>query len=221
MAATTSETSAASRYTVVPKTLERLLNQIPSLGRPDKVNSAWLGQIGMGGGNNQSMIRVLKGLGAVSNDGSPSDLWAALRGKDRVKIGAAVRRMYADLFSVYPNAHEKDDEALTSFFRSTTDLGDKAQRLSVQTFKVLCKFGDLSAGAAAEALGEEPDGVEEEAVVDAPAKTKPSRRSVATGSSVALTVNLQLQLPASADGEVYEKLFAAMAKHLKGLIDAE
>jgi hypothetical protein len=38
---------------------------------------------------------------------------------------------------------------------------------------------------------------------------------------IALTVNLQLQLPASDSGEVYEKLFAAMSKHLKGLIGTE
>ena len=31
-------------------------------------------------------------------------------------------------------------------------------------------------------------------------------------------MNLQIQLPPSADGEVYDKLFAAMGKHLKGLI---
>jgi hypothetical protein len=36
-----------------------------------------------------------------------------------------------------------------------------------------------------------------------------------------LTVNIQLQLPASADGAVYDKLFEAMAKHLRGLLTIE
>jgi hypothetical protein len=53
-------------------------------------------------------------------------------------------------------------------------------------------------------------------------KTKGRKRNRNTPlGGVALTVNLQLQLPESADGDVYEKLFAAMAKHLKGLIGAE
>jgi hypothetical protein len=80
--------SDASRYTLVPNTLEKLLNRVPELGRPDKVNSSWLASIGMGGGNNQSILRVLKGLGAVGNDGVPTELWGALRAKDKTKIGA-------------------------------------------------------------------------------------------------------------------------------------
>ena len=213
---------ASKRYTVVPASLEKLLTQIPSLGKPDKANGTWLGTIGFGGGNNQSMLRVLKALGAVAADGVPTDLWSALRAKDRVKIGAAVKSMYADLFNVYPNADQKDAEALTSFFRSTTDLGDKAQKLSVQTFKVLCKFGDFDAEATAAALKQEPENEEESSGGDEEVTEQTRRKHLQrSGGSMALTVNIQLQLPASADGEVYDKLFAAMATHLKGLIASE
>ena len=130
--------------------------------------------------------------------------------------------MYADLYAIYPDAQNKDAEALTSFFRANTDLGDRAQKLSVQTFKVLSKFGDFSAEEAAETLQEELD---EE--VDEPATTGGTKGShhkpppPATAAPVALAVNIQLQLPASAEGDVYDKLFAAMATHLKGLVVPE
>jgi len=51
------------------------------------------------------------------------------------------------------------------------------------------------------------------------ARKPPSTRTATEG--VALTVNIQLQLPPSADGDVYDKLFAAMGKHLKGLVTLE
>jgi hypothetical protein len=35
-----------------------------------------------------------------------------------------------------------------------------------------------------------------------------------------LNVNLQLQLPATSDGEIYEKLFGAMRKHLMGIAES-
>jgi hypothetical protein len=214
----------SQRYTTVPNSLEKLLERIPTLGRPDKVNSSWLASIGMGGGNNQSMIRVLKGLGAVAADGTPSDVWTAIRAKDKAKIGAAVRGMYSDLFSIYPDADKKDAEALLAFFRANTDLGEKAQRLSVQTFQVLCEFGEFSAEAAADALADQAKDKHNGKSAGAPgATTKAKEQPPAPGVTappVALTVNLQLQLPASAEGDIYEKLFAAMAKHLKGLITA-
>jgi hypothetical protein len=207
----------SQRYTVVPSNLEKLLNRVPALGRPDKVNSGWLASIGMGGGNNQSMLRVLKGLGAVGKDGAPTELWGAIRAKDKLKLGAAVRRMYSDLFSIYPDAHQKDAEALTAFFRANTDLGDRAQRLSVQTFQILCKFGDFSSEAASETLDEDrnDEAPEPEKQPDQKRRTPPPPTASAP---VALTVNIQLQLPPSAEGDVYDKLFSAMATHLRGLV---
>lgn len=210
----------AQRYTTVPKSLSKLLEKIPTLGRPEKVNSSWLASIGMAGGNNQSMIRVLKGLGAIGTDGVPTSTWSAIRAKDKAKLGSAIRTMYSDLFSVYPDADKKDTEALTAFFRANTDLGEKAQRLSVQTFQTLSKFGEFGDDAEVGDLVED-DEEELTSKDESSKKSKKVKTSDAFGAPVALTVNLQLQLPASADGEVYEKLFSSMSKHLKGLISSQ
>jgi hypothetical protein len=87
----------------------------------------------------------------------------------------------------------------------------------VATFKILCEFGDFDAGDQDDDAIAEPE--------DQPrtekAKAPRPKVSASVGNGVALTVNLQLQLPASENGDVYEKLFAAMGKHLKGLIGTE
>jgi hypothetical protein len=203
-------------YTPVPNNLKRLLEKIPTIGTPPKATQEWLASIGFPGGNNKRSLAVLRQVGVIGTHGEPTELWAALRAKDRKKFAAGIKKHYADLFATYPDAHRKDDEALVAFVRSKTNYAEAAQRLAVRTFKVFAEFGDFDAGVSPEDLAEQPDADDG---ARGGKKTKRERPTVdrATGG-VSLTVNLQLQLPPSADGEVYDKLFAAMGKHLKGLI---
>ncbi len=196
--------------------LKKILEGIPGWVTPDKVNGPWLAGVGFSGGAAAQSLAALRGVGIVGTDGKPTELWAALRTKDRVKFAAGIRAHYSQFFATYSDANRKDTEALLALVRSQTGYGEETQRRVVTTFKTFCEFGDFDADAPGNDGGEvEPD--------VKPKGGKGSKAIVreAAGSGVALTVNLQLQLPASADGDVYEKLFAAMAKHLKGLIGAE
>jgi hypothetical protein len=207
-------------YTPVPNGLKRILEKIPTIGAPDKATQEWLASIGFGGGNNKRSLAVMRTVGVIGTDGAPTPLWAALRGKDRATFGAGVRKHYADLFATYPDADRKDEEALISFIRSKTNYAEQAQRLAVRTFKVLCEFGDFSANASDDLLdGDDSDKDEEQ--LETPRRRRKQEHKDDAEGRVALTVNLQLQLPASEDGEIYDKLFAAMSKHLKGLIGTE
>jgi hypothetical protein len=197
--------------------LKRILEGIPTWGTPDKVTGEWLAGVGFAGGAAARSLGVLRAVGVVDSGGKPTELWAALRTKDRAKFAAGLRKHYAALFGTYSDAHRKDTEALLAFVRSKTSYGDVAQRKAVATFKALCEFGDFDADVPGHDEIEEP----EEAPKAEKAKTPKAKANASVGNGVALTVNLQLQLPASENGDVYEKLFAAMGKHLKGLIGTE
>lgn len=112
------------------------------------------------------------GVGIIAQDGAPTELWKALRAKDKGAYAAGIKAFYAGLFETYSDAHPPD-----------------------------------------------PDEVEEESG-DSDGKKKLRRSGVSVSSPVGLTVNIQLQLPPSEDGVVYDKFFEAMGKHLKGLIQA-
>jgi hypothetical protein len=212
-------------YTTVPNNLRKLLEKLPSLGAPPTASQKWLAGVGFSGGNNQSILPVLRATGVISKSGTPTEYWTALRSGNKAKFADAVRRAYADLFATYPDAYKQDAAALLTFFQTHTSLGEKAQSFCVRTFKVLCEFGDFSApSAVADELAEAGDD-DQDATRDSGSRTPAGgtangRRSAGTPSPspIALTVNLQIQLPPSAEGEVYDKLFEAMAKHLKGLI---
>jgi hypothetical protein len=203
-------------YSPVPESVKRLLEKIPSVGVPDKVDRKWLTALGLGGGNNEMSVPLFKQLGILDSSAAPTDFYRAIRSKDKAKVGVGIKAAYSALFALYPDANRQDDEALMAFARSQTDYPEGTQRLAVRTFKVLVGFGDFDGSTASTSSGgEERD------------ERGSGERSGSRGSSspkrspVGLTVNIQLQLPPSADGEIYDKLFAAMAKHLKGLVSLE
>lgn len=207
-------------YTTVPNNLRKLIKQLPSLGSPPKATQKWLEGIGFTGGNNRSLLPVLRHVGVIGSSGEPTDYWKALRSEDKVKFAKAVRDTYPDLFSTYPNADKQTTETLTTFFRTHTGLGEKAQSYCVRTFQVLVEFGEFE-GPDVPSEAEEQDekaGKPDKASAKKPDPAKEKRQAQPTQVPLALTVNLQIELPPSADGEVYDKLFAAMGKHLKGLI---
>jgi hypothetical protein len=185
------------------------------MGRPDKVTVAWLKKAGWTSSNDPSMISVLKFVGIVGADGRPTELWDAIRAQDskgRGRLATAVRKAYADLFSLYPDAHRKDAEALRNFFRANTSGGEQVQTKTVQTFQVWTEFGNFDAPES------EQVAVEQHPVKVAEKDGKPSGEQLPESvSGISLNVNIQLQLPATSDDQVYERLFSAMRKHLMGL----
>lgn len=211
-------------YTTVPGQLRKLLEKIPTIGAPDKATLKWLAGIGFAGRNNQSLLPVLRHLGVIDKSGVPTEYWTALRSGNKATFAEAVRKGYPELFTTYPDADKRDSATLQTFFRTHTGLGEKAQGLLARTFKVLVEFGDFSKPSApvvkpadrSESAADAGDGSD-----DGGGDGNGGGGGVSASRAqqpFALTVNLQIELPPSADGAVYDKLFAAMGKHLKGLI---
>jgi hypothetical protein len=197
-------------YTPTPNSLRKLLNKIPTIGTPSKASQQWLAGVGFSGGNNKRSLAVMRQVGIIAGDGTPTEMWTALRSGDKPGYADGIRKSYASLFSTYPDAHRTDDEALLAFVRSATNYSETTQKLAVRTFRVLCEFGDFTATDGARA--------KKASKVDGNRQEKEQIRTTFASGPVGLTVNIQLQLPASADGDVYDKLFEAMGRHLKGLI---
>ena len=83
---------------------------------------------------------------------------------------------------------------------------------------VLAEFGDFDKPSPVKKKVEKAAESKEEALGFRDQEDRHGVLERSTAQPLSLTVNLQIELPPSADGEVYDKLFAAMGKHLKGLI---
>lgn len=182
--------------------------KIPDVGVPEKFQLKNLKSMGYTSSADERFIPALKFIQFLDSSGVPSPLWKEARASMGPAMAKGLRSGYSDLFHQYPNAHQKDDEALRTFFSVHSGTGKDAVARMVSTFKALCSLADFSAEEG------EPD---EEPQADKRPASRTNRTQnqpeVASGA-LPVSINIQLQLPPDATGEIYERFFAAMAKHL-------
>jgi hypothetical protein len=113
-------------YTTVPGKIKPLLTKIREVGVPQKVTVQWLKTLGFRSSNDASLVGVLKFIGLTDATGVPTPRWTQYRGANHKRVlGEAVREGYADLFAVYPDAHQRNPADLDHVF-STSSSGGKA-----------------------------------------------------------------------------------------------
>jgi len=197
-------------YTPNPAVIKTFFAKIRNAGVPDKVTIKYIEALGFKSKNDRNILTILKSIGMVDAAGTPTSVWKGYRAKgtgERV-LAQALKRAYADLFKTYPDADRKDTEALRNFFSAKTSVADTTLGLMVRTFKNLAELADFE--------GEAPEDQEDEEV-EKPHRPIARLRALPLPESPnhpAVNINIQLQLPATEDGTIYEKLFAAMEKHL-------
>lgn len=198
-------------YVASPDKLKSLLTKLAKeVGIPPKCDMKFLKTNGFTSSNDNRLLSAIKFIGLADEKGNPGELWKELRADSKLAVAKGVRQGYADLFSHFPDAHLKDDEALRLFFSAQTTLGAQAVAKMVTTFKAFREMGDFSA-----------------AQSGTPAKAKPAAQGAAEASKQppvidtpeiasepSVNINVQLQVPPDATGEIYDKFFEAMRKHL-------
>lgn len=193
-------------YTLKISSLEKLLKTIPSMGVPSKINTKTLPTMGFKSNTDRVLPSILKFIGFIDSKGVPEQSYKDFRNRLKRKstIAKAIKTAYADLFTMYPKAYEKDDAALRDFFTGTTDAGEAVLRQTVETFKALCKFADFK-----------PIPAEPEAEAEAKKKVvEVAQVTTQTPTGITINLNIQLTLPATEDATVYDKIFKALKDNL-------
>ena len=188
-----------------------IFDKVIKTGVPQKANNSWLTQIGMKSTNDRRLLVVLKFIGFVDGDGTPTDRWKEYRGTGhRAVLGQAVRDAYRELYDTYPNAHAESTTDLVHIVRATTGLAEDTSTRAVQTFKALVQLADMPSG--------DQSTPRQTVAVSTSAPDRVTRStqadSHAPAQTVVLNVNVQLSLPESSDPAVYEALFASLARHV-------
>lgn len=197
-------------YSPNPASVPRFLDHIASEGKPQKVTQKYLESVGFKSTNDRKLIGIFKAIGFLDSSGAPTAHWQDYRDKNKARkvLAAAIRNAYSELFTTLPDADRKDNEALLNFFRAHTDHAQSTLGKVVNTFKALCERADF--GAAPLPTGDpSSDGAASKAE---PLVAAPQGTTAPTAPSI--HINIELHLPPTDDGSVYEKLFAAMKKHL-------
>ena len=199
-------------YVQSPDKLVEFLKKIPNVGVPPKLNNDFLKSIGYSSSNDRSFVSVAKSIGLADGSGSPTDLWKEARTNLGTAIAKGVMAGYGGLYQTYPNAHQQSNEAIKNYFKANSPVGDAAISKMVSTFKAFVGIGNFTDVAGGTDI--KPNTVDSPLPSDGPVINK----AVQSASGLTLNLNIELQVPSDPTGEVYDKFFSAMKKHL---IDAK
>jgi len=195
-------------YTYKPSSLDGFLKNITPRPQPKTVSQSYLKSLGYTSSHDWKIIPILRFIKFLDTGGRPIDLFKSFRDtrKQKATMAQALKESYADLFELYSNPCAKDDQTLENFFRTATGRGGRMLKATVSAFKTLCGFADF----AAPAIPITPKPTPTPTAISTPAVQLPVMRE----GGVTLNVNIRLELPATQDATVYDKIFQSLKKHL-------
>jgi hypothetical protein len=200
----------ANSYVQVYGQLGDVFSRIAEGQAPDKFTTQHLKDLGFASSNFRAVIPLLKQLGFLSPDGTPTARYHEYRNTARSGrvMGEAIRESYGDLFTIKANPTDADRPLIEGKFKSTHNATPNTAKLMASTFYSLLELADLSAPGAVEIKREEQKIAEPEPVpIKTPEKSSEHPRPT-------LHYNIQIHLPATKDVEVFNAIFKALKEHL-------
>jgi hypothetical protein len=200
------------RYLTSQKNVPAILQKIVEGAAPDKFTYEHLNSLGFTSSADRAIIPLLKDLGFLTPEGTPTPRYHAYRDKSRSKavFGEALREAYADVFHISESPTQQHRAAIEGLFKSKHNTTDRVASLQASTFLTLLGNADVSASASSKvALPEslkreaEPDGAD--ASVDEP-------RPPALTTELHYTI--QVHLPPTKDIEVFNAIFRSLRENL-------
>ncbi len=203
------------RYLVSVKNLPHILQQIQKGTAPEVFDHNHLKSLGFTSSNDRGVIPLLKDLGFLNENGSPTQRYKLFRSsQDGPKVlGEALLEAYGDLFHVSANPTDADRGAIEGKFKATHNVTDKVAQLQASTFYTLLKQADLDA-ARKESLAEVPSVKDIEKPEIAPAQNNVQNATPGHGIAIPLRYNIEIHLPATKDIEVYHAIFRSIRENL-------
>ena len=202
-------------YSASVGTLEKMLEKIKSASVPERFTQDFVNtKLAMKGGTANTCIPILKKMGLVGSDGTPTELYREFRNpkKSRTALGKAFRRLYERLYEMNEYVHDADDGDVLGLIVECTgsEKSAAATKYTLATFNMLRKHADFEV---------EEDVLENlETAGPIPVKLEqlqqPMHNSNATQKGINLSYTINLNLPATKDIEVFNAIFKSLKQHI-------
>lgn len=205
-------TLLTNRYMTSVKNLPAIFNKIIEGTAPDKFTVAHLKSIGFKSSNDQGVIPLLKDLGFLSPDGSPTQRYHAYRDRSNSKIvlGEALHEAYGDLFHINERPTEADRTAMEGKFKSVHNTTDRVSKEQGKTFYALLDLADIDLKHKTKTVLRK-----EEEKKETKEKSIENKEEKAPQFNFGgLRYNIEIHLPATKDPEVYNAIFKSLKEHL-------
>lgn len=194
------------------------INRIPDLFKkiqdgqaPERVTQLLLKDWGFKSTNDRAFIPLLKALGFLTSDGTPTPRYLEYRDHSRSKqvLGQALKEAYEDVFLIKEHPTPSDRSAIEGKFKSFHNVSDNLASLMAKTFFAIQPLADLSSKGNSEPP-KGPNASQHDQETEAHAAAPAEHRRAATS----LHYNIQIHLPATKDVEVYDAIFRSLREQL-------
>jgi hypothetical protein len=214
------EYMASLPYVTSPGNIARALNAIKQAAVPERVSLDFVKTIlKIPGGSGDQITSFLKKIGLASVDGTPTELYKKFRNPSQsgLAIATAIRTAYGPLYVRNEFMHELSDDALIGLLVEETGQPHDSNpvKLTFAAIKQLKAFAAFSAPVETALPVERSDNNRERA---SEARSEQMISPQTVGLNLGYTINLNL--PATADPEVFDAIFRSLKQHLLRADDA-
>lgn len=200
-------------YTLQPGTLTNILEKVRAASVPERFTQDFLEtKLGIKGGNARSAIPILKKIGFLATDGSPTELYKKFRNPSHsgAAMAAGIKQGYRSLYEMNEYVHDAKEADLKGLVVQATgaEQDSRVVQAITGTFKALKSLARFDHGHAEESDQEpaRPETQKNEGVSSA----TPS--GLAAGFNLGYTINLNL--PSTTDIAVFDAIFKSLKEHL-------
>ncbi len=193
---------------------------------PAKVSADTLRKLSIAPNNESYVINTLRFVGAIDAEGNKTEASTAAFNQHEVTafqkaLGEMVKKAYTELFALHGDAAwELDSDGLIAFFRNTDQTSDVVGRRQATTFQALASLAGHGAEPAApkpstKSKDPKPKGMKAtvaKAALKTPTEPQPNGNDAQR--DVGLTVRIEVNLPAAADQETYDRIFRSIRENL-------
>lgn len=202
----------ADAYVQIYGQLPEVFKRICDGQAPEKFTRQHLKDLGFGSSNYHAVIPLLKALGFLAADGSPTARYHEYRDhpQSRYVLGQALKEAYSDLFTIKVNPTESDRALIEGKFKSAHNSSENVSKLKASTFFALLSIADIKAVAhkPSAAPAPSPDSKVQTA------ESAVSKEAPLLHARPTLHYNIQIHLPATKDVEVFNAIFKSLKEHL-------
>jgi hypothetical protein len=188
----------------------KILDKIIEASQPERFTQDYLAnKLGFPGGSPRPIIPLLKKLGFLASDGTPTELYSQFRNPENrsTAMRRGLRNAYKELYDRSEYAHDLPKEKLKNIVIEITGMGADNQTVSaiVGTFLNLKAYAKFDQPAEAAGNGKVTV-LEKNEIPPTPPAQNP------TGLNLSYTINLNW--PETADVEVFNAIFRSLKENL-------
>jgi Family of unknown function (DUF5343) len=199
-------------YGLVPKVIKK----IKEAETPPRFTQDHLATLGFSGGSARPIIPLLKRIGFLASDGTPTELYKALRNpaQSGKAMATAIRHGYKTIYALNEKAHTLTRQELEGLVVQSTglDAGATTVRAISATFENLKALADFDAAATVDPAAALATRQAAETPPPLPGAEHGASRHSSLGMNLSYTINLNL--PETDNIAVFNAIFQSLRENL-------